>query len=150
YEGLVQICGPVVKATVTRGDDDGGGSTFTMPQVRAAIAMMAGYRRITDECEVGFGCWQGLRPNGSPDDCIILVGAGRALVWNEIKGVEQIETPRYGGRLLNLDSSVNWCDFDEIGELIQSCDQAAAESATSELGGILKRWKWKHNRESPI
>jgi len=148
FERLSMICGPTIKAKVSDGNESGEG--YSISQVRKAIALTAGYRRLENDAESGPGCWEGQsRPDG-PNDSIILVGAGEAAKWDG-RALERITRPECGGRLLDIGSSDPWFDFNEQAALIQDCTpREFAESAISEAVELFSRWHWPAKSESAI
>ncbi len=146
YERLLQVCGPIVKAKINQGTEDIEG-THRMKDVRAAISMMSGFRRIDDETEVGVGCWTGMSDDMRDIDAIILVGAGEAAKWNGTKVLERVRKPRIGGRLLDIGSSEHWYDFDKLSDLMQKAgDSLWAYNVAVECETLFAKWRWKSDK----
>lgn len=147
YHRLVQICGPTAKSKVIDSVESVP-DFYTMKQVREAISLISGYRRIEGN-EYGIGCWQGKDEEGADTQAVVLVGAGEAAVRNGRPGLKRVIKPRYGGRLLDISSSDPWYDYEELSALVDSCDQAAAESTVVELETLFARWRWTHQGQAP-
>lgn len=147
YHRLVQICGPQVKSKVHQSTEAIDGQ-FSFADVKEAIALLAGYRRI-EENESGVGCWPGLDETGEQTSAIVLVGAGEAAVRNGQPGLTRVTKPRYGGRLLDISTPTAWYSFDELNDLVLNCDAAAAAKAVSELEELFSRWRWVHQGQTP-
>jgi hypothetical protein len=147
YQRLIQIAGPQVKSKVHQGTEQIP-DLFSFSDVKEAIALLAGYRRI-EENESGVGCWPGLDETGEQTSAIVLVGAGEAAVRNGQPGLTRITKPRYGGRLLDISTPTAWYNFDELNELVLSCDAAAAVEAVTDLENLFARWRWVHQVQAP-
>ena len=147
YHRLVQIAGPSVKAKVMQGTEDLP-DMIKFADVKEAIALLAGYRRV-DENESGVGCWPGLDESGEQTNAIILVGAGEAAVRNGKPGLLRVTKPRYGGRLLDISTPTAWYDYQQLNDLVLSCDAAATESAVNDLENLFARWRWVHQGQTP-
>lgn len=144
YERLVQICGPIIKAKVCRGEDATGGM-HTLAEVKRAISLLSGYRRIGDDTEIGVGCWHGVDDDGELTDAMILVGAGEAAKWNGNKKLELITKPRAGGRLMDIGTSEPWYDFGELSRLLDDCNSTAAEETLRDAIRLFEKWSWRHS-----
>jgi plasmid stabilization system protein ParE/5S rRNA maturation endonuclease (ribonuclease M5) len=149
YERLAQICGPIVKSKIAHSADDKPEGMYTIADVRRAISLLSGYRRIGEDTELGVGCWQGLDETGALTDSVILVGAGEAAKWNGPKQLERITKPRIGGRLLDIGGSDGWYDHAELARTLDECTPEAAADVVKEATEFFERWKWKH-AESPL
>lgn len=153
YEHLLQLAGPPVRSRVVEvmGDELPAG-TWTLRDVKRAVAMLAGFRKITDGTEVGAGCWYGLDTAGNPSDSVVVVGSNEAADWNGDKTLRRIEHPISRGRLLNFDQeSRNWYEFDGLRELMgQASDAAFRRAAMNDCINLFGRWRWKNQTSSPI
>jgi hypothetical protein len=142
-EELLQICGPPAKVIVYHGQDETPPGMARMADVKRAIGLLAGYRRIGDETEVGAGCW-------AAGDSVVLVGAGEAAKWNGAGTLEKIAHPRCGERLLELSGSEPWYDFDRLAEyLAAAADRDWCWTAVERTMEIFNRWTWKNQATSP-
>ena len=150
YERLVQLAGPIVKAKVTRGsDDEPPPGVYRMMEVRSAIGLLAGFRRLGDDSEAGPGCWQGQDDAGSPTESIVVVGAGEAAIWNGTGSLERIQEPRADGRLLDIGSSDSWYDFGNLSALLTGCTPEFAHETAMQAEGLFERWRWRAD-DSPM
>lgn len=141
YEDLLQICGPVVRVKVNQSLEPVVGM-YHIDQVKQAIAVMAGQRRITDATTRGQGIWLGT------SDEIVLVGAGEAAVWTGGKELHRVRRPRAGGLLLDISSSSQWYCFSKLNDLLRSCNQPWAASTISEAIQLFDRWYWKRGERT--
>ncbi|MGC1273218.1 MAG: hypothetical protein WBC44_05885, partial [Planctomycetaceae bacterium] len=145
YADMLQHFGEPVKAFVYRGQDEAPPDMMKVADVRAAVALLAGRRRIGDETEIGPGCWSGVGDDGKPQhDVTILVGAGEAAVLNGRPEPQRLSVPRYGGRLLELSGSRPWFDFDELTASIASCNPEQSARTTRDMEELFGRWSWVH------
>ena len=148
YPRLLQICGPAVKKSVHQGSDDIPG-IYTLKDVRQAIAVVSGFRRVGDGNESGRGMWRGINDDREPNNSVILVGAGEAAKWNGDKILHRIIKPRSEGRILDLGSSMPWYSHEELAELAQQAgNRDWCVSVIEEAENIFGRWTWR-KAESP-
>lgn len=149
YERLLQIAGPIVKAKVIRGDsDDKVEGTYTMQEVRQAIALMAGFRRINEmDAESGAGVWEGIDNHGSPDNSVVLVGSGEAAKWNGDAKLHRIMRPRAGGRILDIGTSQPWYSYEKLAALVEAADGDFCRAAIAEAAAIFAKWRWKDRHQ---
>ena len=146
FERLLQVCGPIVKSKVTKGVEAVDGM-YSMSAVRSAISLVSGSRRITDDTEVGVGCWSGMSDDLKETDSIVIVGAGEAAKWNGTKILERVTKPRIGGRLLDMGSSESWYDFATLADLMQKAgDRMWAFEACMEAECLFEKWNWKSDQ----
>ena len=152
YEHLLQIAGPPARAKVVEiaGDETPPGM-FLLRDVRRSIAMLAGFRKITDGTEIGAGCWYGLDAAGNPTNSTVIVGSSEAAYWNGDRVLHRIEHPVARGRLLDFDqTSRNWYDFDKLSSLIVAAgDPEFRRRARNDCISLFSRWRWKQ-ASSPI
>lgn len=150
YERLLQICGPGIKAKVFTGKNKVPEGMHQMSDIRNAIALASGFRRVTDDSEVGRGIWQGIDDAGEPNKTVVLVGAGEAARWNGDKILHRVLVPRSEGRILDLGSSEPWFDHAGLSEFLTSAESddwciGVVEEATE----LFARWRWKFQEETP-
>lgn len=142
-ERLMQICGPIVKQKVHLSSDEIPGS-YPLAEVKKAIALASGYRRIDMGNESGRGVWRGIGNNREPNQSVILVGSGEAAKWNGKKILERITKPRSEGRILDLGCSDPWYDFQHLAGLMQdTLDPEFCKSTIRETEKLFSRWEWK-------
>lgn len=150
-ERLLQICGTQTRAVIYLGRDRLPDGMFTLSDVRQAIAVASGLRRISDDSEAGRGIWQGIDDHGNPNNSIILVGSGEAAKWNGDKTLHKILKPRSDGRLLDLGSSDPWYQFDILAELMQrSGERDWCMEVIFQAEQLFARWKWRNQEQSPL
>lgn len=150
YADFLRICGPPAKENLNQSNTPVP-DQFTVAQARDAISLLAGYRRIKDEREVGLGCWQGKSVTGEPTDTVVLVNAGEAARLNGDAKLRKVMSPRSDGLLLDLSGSVPWFDFEKLSNYIAECqaDSKWAEAVIDETSKLFGRWAWKHQEITP-
>lgn len=147
YETLLRLCGPVVKAKVATGQAQG--DEYTVGEVKSAISLLAGYRRIDDDTEVGPGCWEGLDEHGHPTPAVIAVGAKEAAVLNGVPGLQRMTSPQYGGRCMDLSDGTPWFDFDRIAALMDGYSREWAVGVVDQVVELFGRWVWTNQPVVP-
>jgi hypothetical protein len=157
YEMFCQICGPPAKACLlkSRVDDDVPGM-WGCDQARSAINMLAGYRTLSDEIELGVGCWLATEDQDdvAVDEAhehprpIIIVGANEAAIYNG--SLSRVEHPRAAGSLLDFSTSHKpWYQFPQLQRNIeQSSDHEFRMTAYRNAYCIFDRWKWGNQASS--
>lgn len=148
YPALLRLCGPVAKGKVACGKEPGEGE-HTVNQVKAAIALLAGYRKIEDDTEVGIGCWEGLDDNGHPTASVVMVGSREAAVLNGEPNFKRITTPQYGGRTMDLSAESPWFSYDRLCSLMATYSRDWAAATTKELESLFRQWVWADQRMTP-
>ena len=148
YAGLLRLCGPVAKAKVSQGKEAGPGE-YTLGAVKSAIALLAGYRKVSDETEVSAGVWEGIDEAGHPTKALILVGAGESGVMNGEPGLKRIESPKYGGRIFDTSHSQPWFDLPAVSQMIIDYSPEWAMNVISDAGELFGRWRWKNPAVAP-
>lgn len=151
FETLLQIAGAPARRFVR---DDGGElppGCFSFRDVKRAVAMLAGFRTITEGDEFGSGCWAGLSDDGKLHDSVVIVGNSEACDWNGDKTLRRIEQPLARGRLLDFDQKeTNWYDFDQLsGFMEQAKDSAFRIQAMNDCNRLFQRWRWKNDFAEP-
>lgn len=153
YEDLLQLAGPPVKEHVQEpgGEDDSNDdSLFPLNDYKRAIAMMAGYRLIGDDTELGVGCWEGKTSAGEKHPSVVVVGAGEGAEWNGEQKFNKITHPRCRGNLLDFECSSNaWYDYRLLKRYLEECDQDFAIDVRDRLLELFGRWRWRFS-ESPL
>lgn len=148
YTTLLRLCGPVVKAKVAAGGQAVGDEN-TVAEVKSAISLLAGYRKIDDETEVGQGCWEGLDEHGHPTTAVIAVGAKEAAVLNGVPGLQRMTSPQYGGRTMDLSDGAPWFDFNRIASLMDGYSRDWAVSVVDQVEELFGRWVWTNQTVVP-
>jgi hypothetical protein len=151
-ENLLEIAGLPARQRVFEGNEgDTPPGMYSMTQIRRAIAMLAGYRKLTDESELGPGCWGGVNEDGELVDGVILVGNREAADYDaEVFG--KITHPRCRGRILNFESGAKpWYEYKQLAEYFESAsDPAWRIGVMNECINLFSRWRWKDGKTSPI
>lgn len=150
YERLLQVCGPSIRKTVHLGTDDIPG-IYTLKDVKQAIAVVSGKRRVGNDSESGCGIWRGISSNYEPNDSVILVGSGEAAKWNGNDKLEKISKPLVEGRILDFGGTTSWYQHDELESLIQKAsDISWSRSVYSRGVELFERWSWKHETSGHV
>ncbi len=145
YENLLRIAGPRVKQRVMLSSKDEKPGMVTLPEVKNAIALLGGYKRISDQTELGAGCWPGMTEIGEEYPSVVIVGSGEAAEWNGTMTLERIDHPRSKGHLLDFESSDKpWYDYANLKALIERCDKAFANETMHEAIRLFDQFRWKH------
>lgn len=149
YEMFQQICGPPAKACLlmSRVDDDVPGM-FGVDKARSAISLLAGYRTLSDEIELGAGCWLAKEESEADEQKIVLVNGNEAAIHNGT--LERVDHPRACGALLDFAGGKPWYDFEELkANLARAKDKDFRIAAYREIESILGRWRWQRADASP-
>jgi hypothetical protein len=145
YPEMLQRFGPVVREKVHRGRDEVPGM-YHIDRVKEAIAVVAGSERAGRGVELGQGVWLGETGlNGDPQ--VILVGSGKAAVWDGEK-LAILCKPRVAGEKVDLDvpADEQWFDLNRLaGYLEQAGDLHWVGEVTDEVIQIFERWCWKND-----
>jgi energy-coupling factor transporter ATP-binding protein EcfA2 len=109
---------------------------YRLPEVKAAIASLAGLRSIETSL-LGAGAWQ-------IDNAMVLVGPGECAILNG-KGVfEQQLTPEYGDHVFDLRSDGKWFDLKYLNELLPMAqDQFWRAEIVQHMDSIFRMWNFK-------
>lgn len=152
YELLLLIAGPPVKEKVVKVKSDGdlAPGTYTLSEVKDAIALLAGRKRIGDQTELGVGCWEGMDESGAAYQSVVVVSPGGAAEWNGTGSLTQISHPRCRGHLLDFDSGSPWFNYERLGATLAKCDTAFAQATKTEAVNLFSGWRWKENEMAPI
>jgi hypothetical protein len=151
-EELLEIAGPPAKACVVEssGGDSLPAGTYTIRDVRKAISILAGFHKITDEIELGPGCWAGKADDGKGEDSaehesVVLVGNREAADWNGSRNLVRVEHPRCRGHLLDFDSaSKSWFCLDRLAQHMRDAQRLAwREEVLGQCIELFGRWRWR-------
>ena len=144
---LLQVAGPRVRAYLSQAKDpsDKLPGTFTLAEVRDAVALVAGRNRIADAGTYGAGVWPGLTADGEKDlSRIVVVGCRRAEIVGPTGPSESVHTPRAAGRLLDFGHPEPWYDPARLADdLAAATNPAWREAALEEASSLFGRWIWK-------
>lgn len=147
YPDLLRLCGPVARQVIYTGQDEAPDGMCKLRDVKEAIAILAGYRRVTEQSELGVGIWEARSESGERDS-IVMVNAGEASILNGTPGLQRHVRPRYGDRILDTSSSDPWFDHDDLERLVQQAgDVEWRRDVAGELEDIFSRWSYKQNQD---
>lgn len=151
HEKLMQICGPPAKSKVKTGDvDRQADDVYKLSEVKQAIALVAGYRRIEEGIERGAGIWGGKSLDGEDTKTIVVVNSRDAARWNGDKVLRHIKSPRVDGLLLDLSSDRSWYDHDKLAATLKSAEsEEFCEAALEECRELYSRWRWRNQETDP-
>lgn len=148
---LLRICGSKALGIVFDGLGECPPGMHAIKSIREAISYTAGFHRLGDEPDSGLGIWPGKSDDGTETSSIIFVGGGEGAVLNGKPDLEQINKPRYGGRLLDWSTSNPWYDFGHLQSLIHDATDPAwrrgAVEKSNELWGL---WNWQKEIDNKI
>ena len=140
---IIQAAGGPAMGLIS-GDPDGV-STFSVADIRKAIAILASVRRGKHD-EKGIGVWLGTNENGSKTDTIVLANNTEAARWNGDKVLRRVIHPRLDGLVLDFGSdNEDWFDFDEIERYVNKAenDQAWRKEVLEKAIALFARWRWR-------
>jgi hypothetical protein len=144
YETLLRIAGPPVKAHVLLSKRDEKPGMVSFDEVKQAIALLAGYKHISAQTELGAGCWAGTTDEG---ECpyVIVVGSRETDEWNGTAKLEKINHPRCKGHLLDFESvAKSWYDFDTLQHNLSTCGDQCAVETMNEAISLFDLFGWVH------
>ena len=147
-ENLVQVCGYPAMSVIS--SDPDGSNSFSMVDVKEAIALAASTRRENDS-EKGIGVWQGIDDYGNEKQSLILVNRSEGARWNGDNILRRIVAPRVDGLTLELGASVkDWFDFDQLSSLLQLArDKGWRNQVLDAAEEIFTRWRWRNQNTDP-
>jgi hypothetical protein len=149
YDALLRIAGPPVKQCVLVSNKEDKPGMIGFDDVRHAIALLGGYKRISDQTELGAGCWRGMDAAGEAYPSVVLVGNREAAEWNGDKQLVQIDHPRCKGHLLDFDSGAEpWYEHAALKTYVEACDFEFARKAMHETIALFDLFRWKHTASS--
>lgn len=153
YEELLEVAGlPARDKVMDSISGDLPPGMYSMRDVRRAISLLAGYRKIDGDTELGAGVWNGLDDLGNPNHSVVVVGSNQAADWNGDKTLRRIEHPLARGHLLNFETgSKMWYDFDNLSRLLQKAkDKNFRVQAMNDCINLFRKWRWKNEVSAPI
>lgn len=145
---LIQICGAAAKVILSLEPDNE--TTFSLSDVREAIALAASGRRATSD-ERGAGIWQGLDERGRETETLVLVGQHEGCRWNGDKILRKIISPRADGLVLDFGTiDGEWYDFDQLTKyLAESEDVEWRRNVVDQTVALFELWHWKYPEVDP-
>lgn len=144
YEDLLQIAGPPAREYVIKSIQDDIPDVYSFAEVREAIAILAGFRTIGDQTELGVGCWEGVENARDGEMSVVLVGAGEAAYWNGDKKLYRIDYPRAKGHLLDFESGEeSWYDYERLAKLLEEMTPEQCSKVKDECVELFGKWRWK-------
>jgi len=145
YDDLLRIAGPPVKERVAASRRDLRPGMVTIDEVKQAISLLGGYKVISDQTELGAGCWAGMDTDGMPHPSVVVVGSGEASEWNGSRKLEKITHPRCRGHLLDFESGTDpWYDEPSLRRMVEGCTQEFALAAVNDAITLFESFSWKH------
>lgn len=149
YEMFTQICGPPAKACLLKSRvDDGIPGMYGVDDARTAVNLLAGYRTLSDEIQLGAGCWLVKEECEADEQKIVMVNGNEAAIHNGI--LSRVDHPRACGALLDFAGGKPWYDFDTLkANLERAADKGFRMAAYGEVAEILTRWRWQRAEASP-
>jgi hypothetical protein len=148
FDKLMQMCGPPAKAKLHSSNEQIEGM-YTVGEVKQAVALLAGYQRLTTANECGPGIWGGRNDDGELTGSILGVGAGEAFHWNGGEELSRILVPRSDNLILDLASSDPWYHHNTIEEyMLLSAEISWCKEVVEELIEIFSMFNWKKPEQS--
>ena len=138
---LFRICGPPARQVIYTGEDDTPEGMFKIKQVKESIAILAGFRRVTDDSEIGIGVWEGAS-EAVHRDSIVLVNAGEAAVLNGDPYLKRHAKPKYGELFIDLGSSQPWFNFDQIDGYLRGYSPEWSLNVAEQTEAVFGKWRF--------
>lgn len=151
YEELLQIAGPPADEYVNLNNDVDVPEMYKMPEVRKAIAKIAGHCRNSSGSRRGVGCHWATDVNGKKTGSIVVVGSRDGFEFGGCNPTaRRVSSPIHGSHVLEFRNEGNWYDFSLVSlYLAKSQDQGWSESVVSQLTELLGHWNWKCPNSAP-
>jgi len=130
------------KKWVQVGVGDTDQNKYSMTQIRLAIALEGGKRRITSQNQLGVGVWE---LNGR----LVLVNSSEIAILNG--HLEKSLIPSIEGKLIDFGQSEPWFDYEELERLYnQSQSPKWCEDVFNEASDLFARWdNWASLDDTP-
>ena len=120
------------KQWVEIGDGKPDPGKYTMAQIRLAIAIEGGKRRLTSQNQLGVGAWE---LNGR----LVFVNAGELAILNG--HLERSIIPSIEGKLIDFGGGERWYEYEELERLFhESADPKWCQSVFEEASSLFARW----------
>jgi hypothetical protein len=155
FENLLAAFGPIVKSVVSRNNEENAPGMHPIREVREALSLLAGYRLLSDDTELGAGIWPCHDTTAPGSDtaapsAIVLVGPSEAAHYNG--KWERVIHPLHQGNLLAFDTgSKPWYDFDRLGAMIQqAADVQWRRRVVDDMHALWSRWRWRGSHDPTI
>lgn len=143
---LLAICGPSVRFRVFDGIGDAPSGTFTLRQVKHAISVLAGFRVLDEDQELGIGIWRKC-DDDKDHPSWVLVGASESAVLNGT--LRRHAVPRFGDHILALSNNEPWYSFDQLSSALEVHNAEFSKQVCGALEDYFSAWKYAHQDESP-
>lgn len=143
---LLAICGPAVRFRVFDGIGDPPAGVFTLRQVKHAISVLAGFRVLDEDQELGVGIWRKC-DDDKEHPSWVLVGASESAVLNG--KLRRHAIPRFGDHILALSNNEPWYSFDQLKSALEVNGPSFAKQVCGQLEAHFSAWKYGHQDESP-
>lgn len=131
------------KQWVEIGDGKPDPGKYTMAQIRLAIAIEGGKRRLTSQNQLGVGAWE---LNGR----LVFVNAGELAILNG--HLERSIIPSIEGKLIDFGSGEPWYEFEELERFYHSSESSEwCQAVFDEAASLFARWdNWSTADTPPL
>lgn len=143
---LLAICGPAVRHRVFDGLGEAPAGRFTLRQVKCAIAVLAGFRVLDEDQELGVGIWRKCDDDREHPSWV-LVGAVESAVLNG--KLRHHAIPRFGDHILALSNNEPWFSFEQLNSALDVYSPEFAQQVCGQLESHFEKWKYAHQEQSP-
>lgn len=136
---------------IISGEPDGK-ETFSMDQIREAIAVVAASRRGKHD-ERGVGVWQGVGKDGAHTDAIVLVNEAEGALYNGDRIMRKIERPQADGLVLDFGAdSPRWYDYDTLCRFVDEAKDSPEwrSEAIERCVELMLRWRWRGEHDPEL
>jgi hypothetical protein len=145
-DDMLQIAG--VPAQIHISSDPDGINTFSLADVKNAIALAGSKRRGRDGDQRGVGVWQGRDEDGEPTDAIVLVGGTEAARWNGT--FSRVTSPHSDGLVLDLGTREEWFDYRTIRQHLKSAENLEwRREVVKQATDFFDMWRWENQELDP-
>lgn len=148
FGSLLRLCGPIIRQFVYEGQDDSPDEMFKIKDVKHAISTLAGYRRVSEDSELGLGVWES-SPGEDHPSSILMVNSGSVSIYNGSLQLEEQNTPRYGDTIVDISTSEPWFDHATVAGYISNYTQEWADSVMDEVENLFDQWKYTNQGVCP-
>jgi energy-coupling factor transporter ATP-binding protein EcfA2 len=148
---LIQALGPRASTQISDYAEEGS-PTFSTPEAREIIALLASDRSLHGENHVGTGIWP-VKDKGILTGELALISGSTAAVYTPATNtIFKLESPRYKDISISLEGSVEhpWFVFEELqADLASIAQPAARKHLVDRLNDHFAQWKWSDGATSP-